>query len=163
MSSKQFPPKKGSEVARGNSTSGMTIVQKRLLATLCVICLGVIEKMLCATDPPWKQVAIAFNVKQSLLRLPVTPAEVYRGRAMAGYSLLGGAAAADVPRLIQLLNSQKSTEVQCCIAGVLGSMGPNAREAIPALMNAVTNQNAGVRRSAVFALRNIRRDNEAIR
>lgn len=122
-----------------------------------------LEKMLCATDPAWKQVAIAFNARQSLLRLPVTPAQVYRGRAMWGYSSLGPTAKADVPKLIQLMNSQKSPEVRCCIAGALGLMGPNARDAIPVLMNAVTNQNADVRRSAVVALHNIRRDNETIR
>jgi HEAT repeat protein len=119
-----------------------------------------LEKMLCATDPPWKRVVIAFNAKQSLLRLPVTPAQVYRGRAMRGYSLLGPAAGADVPGLIQLMNNQKSPEVRCCIAGALGEIGPEARDAIPVLMNAVTNQNAEVSRSAVFALRNIRRYNE---
>jgi hypothetical protein len=79
---------------------------------------------------------------------------------MVGYSSLGPAAAADVPRLIQLMNSQKSPEVRCCIAGALGAIGPEARDAIPVLMNAVTNQNAEVSRSAVFALRNIRRYNE---
>jgi hypothetical protein len=218
MSSLQFPPKERSEVATAGLTSGMTTVQKRLLAILCVGFLGMIawwvtarerepryegkplsqwlresdfmssphpletirktdevlhaigsnsfpylEKMLCATDPPWKQVAIAFNAKQSLVRLPVTPAQVYRGRATWGYSLLGPVARADVPRLIQLINSQNSPEVRCCIAAALGAMGPNARDAIPALMNAVTNQNADVSRSAVFALRNIRRDNETIR
>ena len=122
-----------------------------------------LEKMLCATDPPWKRVAIAFNSKQSLLRLPVTPAQVCRGRAMMGYSALGPAAGADVPRLIQLMNSQKSSEVQCCIAATLGAIGPEAREAVPVLMNAVTNHNADVSRSAVLALRNIRRDNETMR
>jgi hypothetical protein len=122
-----------------------------------------LERMLCATDPPWKRVAMAFNGKQSLVRLPVTPAQVYRGRAMMGYSLfLGPAAGAAVPRLSQLMNSQKSPEVRCCIAATLGLMGPKARDAIPVLMNAVTNQNADVSRSAVLALRNIRRDNETI-
>ena len=217
MSSLQFPPKERSEVTAAGSTSGMTNVQKRLLAILCVGFLGMIawwvmarereprydgkslsqwltesdwmslssphplqtmrrtdealnaigtnsfpylEKMLCVTDPPWKRIAIGFNSRQSLLRLPVTPAQVYRARAMWGYSLLGPVAGADVPRLIQLMNSQKSPEVRCCIAGALGSMGPNARDAIPVLMNAVTNQNADVSRSALLALRNIRRYNE---
>jgi hypothetical protein len=122
-----------------------------------------LEKMLCATDPPWKRAAMAFNSKQSLLHLPVTPAQVHRGRAMWGYSSLGPAAGADVPRLVQLMNSQKAPEVRCCLAATLGLMGPQARDAIPVLMNAVTNQNADVSRSAVLALHNIRRDNETIR
>ena len=218
MSPLPLAPRERPEVATADSTLGMKIMRKRLLAILCISFLGVIawwvtarerepryegrslsqwlgesdfmssphpletirktytalneigtnsfpylEKMLCATDPPWKRAAIAFNAKQSLLRLPVTPAQVYRGRAMMGYtSFSGPAAGAAVPRLIQLMNSQKAPEVQCCIAATLGYMGPQARDAIPVLMNAVTNHNADVRRSAVLALHNIRRDNETI-
>ncbi|PWT91735.1 MAG: hypothetical protein C5B56_03365 [Proteobacteria bacterium] len=138
-------------------TSGQ---EDKALTAIGTNCFPYLERMLYATDRPWKRAAIAFNSKQSLLRIPLTPAQVYRGRAMWGYSLLGPAAAADVPRLIQLMNSEKSPEVRCCIAGTLGLMGPKARDAIPVLMNAATNRNADVRRSAVLALRNIRRYNE---
>ena len=43
---------------------------------------GWLTKMLRASDPTWRQAIIAFNAKQSLLRLPVTPASVVRARAI---------------------------------------------------------------------------------
>lgn len=117
-----------------------------------------LEKMLCTTDPPWRQVVLAFNAKQSLLRVPVTPAQTVRARAIMGYHMLGPSAGGDVPRLIQMMDSQTSPDVRCCIAEALGVIGPEARDAIPVLMKAVTNQNPDLSRSAMLALHNIRRD-----
>ncbi len=60
----------------------------------------------------------------------------------------------DIPTLIQAL---KSSDREVCYAAVLSlaTMGPAAKEAIPALIETLTNQDKGVRRNARWALESI--------
>ena len=112
-------------------------------------------KMLRADEPLWKRAAIVLNSSQSLVRMPVTPANLIRARAIEGYSVLEGSAADAVPELIRLLDSTDSPQVRASAATALGRIGRGARSAIPALRKAAGDENAEVRKSALVALANI--------
>lgn len=116
-----------------------------------------LTKMLRASDPIWNHAIIAFNAKQSLLRLPVMPASVVRARAVEGYNALGIAAKDNVPTLVRMMGSEASPQVRFCIAASLGGIGPGAKAAIPVLLRATDDKNAEVRQGALLALANIRR------
>jgi len=92
--------------------------------------------MVRSTDPPWKRAVLAFNAKQRVIRIAVTPAHVARFDAVQGYRVLGSAAKGNVPELIQLLETEPSAQVRSSIAQALGAIGPTARAAIPALRRA---------------------------
>jgi hypothetical protein len=116
-----------------------------------------LTRMLCASDPMWKQAVMAFNAKQSLVRVPVTSASVVRFRAVQGYNVLGRLAKDNVPALIRIMEADTSSQVRSCVAAALGGIGPEAKAAIPVLWKAVESKDAGLRKSAIAALSNIQR------
>jgi HEAT repeat protein len=99
---------------------------------------------------------IAFNAQQSLIRVPIMPANIVRARAVAGYAALGNAAKNNVPALVQIMKSETSPQVRCCVASALGGIGPCAKAAIPVLLEAAQDTDAEVRKDAILALANIR-------
>jgi HEAT repeat protein len=111
--------------------------------------------MVRATDPAWKRAVIAFNAKQHLLHISVTPAGVIRSDAVEGYRALGGLAKDNVPMLIRLLDSEPSMQVRCSIALALGALGPEAKAAIPALAKAANEKDLQLRLSATTAIMNV--------
>jgi len=117
----------------------------------------VLKKMLRTTDPSWKTSLLAFNARQPLLQIRITPASVIRYRAVEGYSALGEAAKQEVTALMEMMESEASAEVRSDVAAALGGIGPEARPAIPVLMKAAQDENQGLRHSALFALANIQR------
>jgi hypothetical protein len=114
-----------------------------------------LTEMLRVTDPIWKQAVIAVNAKQSIIRLPVTPASMVRARAVDGYNALGSGAKDNVPKLVQMMDSETSPQVRSCVAAALGAIGPGAKAAIPALLKAADDKNAEVCKHARLALANI--------
>jgi HEAT repeat protein len=142
------PPEKAAEAVRA----------VRAIGTNSFPCL---LGMLSADDAVWQRALIAFNARQSALRLPVTPASLIRARAIDGYTALGATANDAVPGLIRLMDSANSPEVRASVASALGQIGPGASQAIPALQKAACGENAEVRKSALFALRNILRMNDS--
>src|SRR6266853_932454 len=67
-----------------------------------------LRRMLRSEGPIWERAMVAFNGRQSLVQLPITPDNVVRNRAVMGYHMLGKAADSDVPHLIQLLETESS-------------------------------------------------------
>lgn len=114
-----------------------------------------LRRMLCAEGPIWERAMVAFNANQSLVQLPITPDNVVRNRALRAYHTLGNAAKGDVPRLIELLRTERSPQVRSYVALALGNIGPAARTALPVLEKATTDTNADVRRNSVWAIANI--------
>ncbi len=100
-----------------------------------------LAKMLCADEPAWKRVLIAFNAKQGFIRVRVTPASVIRYRAVRGYGVLAGGAKDSVPELIRILETETSPHVRACAAMALGSIGREAKAALPALGKAAQDPN----------------------
>jgi HEAT repeat protein len=113
-------------------------------------------RMICSRDPLWKQALMTLNARQSLLRVAVTPASVFRDRAVEGYKALGARAKSNVPALVHLLETEPSPEVRSSVAAALGGIGPEARSAIPALMRATGDPSPDVRKESIWALANIR-------
>src|SRR5262249_51701330 len=116
-----------------------------------------LDRMLCAMDPGWKQVLLEVKHRQSIFRLPITPARVLRNRAIQGFSALGARARGNVPTLIRFLDSERTAEVRASVAAALGGIGPEAKAAIPMLIRATQDANQQVQREAVLALANIQR------
>jgi hypothetical protein len=116
----------------------------------------VLMRMICSTDPMWKQALIALNARQPFLRVAVTPASVFRNRAIQGYIALGARAKNNVPALIHVLETESSPEVRASVAAALGGIGPGAKSAIPALLRATEDQSPDVRKESLWALANIR-------
>jgi hypothetical protein len=117
----------------------------------------VLKKMLRTTDASWKKSLLAFNARQSLIQIRITPAGVIRYRAVEGYSALGAAAKQEVAALMDMMELEANAEVRSDVAAALGGIGPEAKPAIPLLMKAAQDQNQGLRHSALFALVNIQR------
>jgi HEAT repeat protein len=115
-----------------------------------------LRRMLRSEGPIWERAMVAFNARQSLIQFPITPDNVVHNRALRGYHILGNVAQCDVPKLIQLLETQSSPRVRSYAALALGSIGPAAKEALPVLQQATTDVNNDVRRNAVWAVANIK-------
>ena len=115
-----------------------------------------LRRMLRSEGPIWERAMVAFNVRQSLVQLPITPDNVVRNRAVRAYHILGNAAEGDVPRLIELFETEKLPPVRSAVALALGNIGPAARAALPVLEKATTDPNGDVRRNAVWAVANIK-------
>ncbi len=119
--------------------------------------LPLLYQMIRIKDPLWKKAFFSLNERQLLLRLEPTEARVVRYRAIEGYRVLGAAAKASVPWLIECLSSEPDPAVRADVAAALGWIGPEARAAIPALLKATNDPDPDLRRSALFALANIER------
>ena len=114
-----------------------------------------LRRMLRSEGPLWERLIVAFNASQSLVQFPITPDNLSRNRAVRAYHILANDAAGDVPRLVQLLKTERSPRVRSYVALALGNIGPAARAALPALRQATTDPNADVRRNAFWALANL--------
>ena len=112
--------------------------------------------MIRSTDSWWKQKIMALNAGQPVFGIPVTPASVFRNRAVQGYVALGGRAKQNVPELIRLFEKESSCQVRSSIAAALGGIGPEAKGAVPLLIKATQDSSAEVRKESVWALANIR-------
>jgi len=69
---------------------------------------------------------------------------------------------AAIPELIDILEDEKISVVRPRVAAVLGKMGPEAKDAIPALIKVVADKNPLARREALFALAGIGAGKEAV-
>jgi hypothetical protein len=119
--------------------------------------LPLLTRMIHAKDPHWKSVFMVLNERQSVIHLDLTEARVIRYRAVEGYRVLGAEAKPSVPFLILLMTSEPSADVRIDVATALGWIGPEAKEAIPILIQVANDPNPLLRRSALFALANIQR------
>ncbi|MEY2429428.1 MAG: hypothetical protein QOJ40_2313 [Verrucomicrobiota bacterium] len=100
-------------------------------------------RMVARKDSALKAKLIAIYRKQTWLELPIRDAEYYHTKSTYGFAALHGMARPAVPNLIRLLKDQDS-EVRAAAAANLALIGPEAEEAIPALLPLLDEQNHGI-------------------
>lgn len=90
--------------------------------------------------------------KQHLVKVHFVPAAELNAEATKAFIALGSVAKGAVPDLLKMLNGNISTESLAAIEDTLGWIGPDARPAIPVLLQGATNSNSKVRANALWAL-----------
>lgn len=108
-----------------------------------------------ARDTRLKQVMMAWAQKQKLVHFNFKSANQCHNEAVAGYEALGSLASVQVPSLMDTLSNDRSLEVRQAAASALGLIGPEAKQAAPALFHATTHTNQGVRNNSLWALSRI--------
>jgi HEAT repeat protein len=155
-------------VYKGKALSGWleTLTQERLrgnynessadpIRQIGTNALPVLIEILRAHDTPFKQVLMAWAQKQTLVHFHFRSADQRRPDAVYGYEVLGSLASAQVPVLIDCLTNDRSPKVRMAAASALGSIGPKARVAGPALFRAAKDTDGLVRNNALWALSQI--------
>jgi len=99
-------------------------------------------RMAGAKDSALKKRFIALARKQSLVRFHLHPADYYHAKATYGFGALGSAAKPAVPALIGLLHD-KDPEVRASAAQCLSLIGPEATDAVPALIQTLNAEGNG--------------------
>lgn len=117
-------------------------------------------RMLQAKDSPLWLRFLGF-VQQSSIKLPYTPAETLKMRALAGFHALQSEARNAVPELIKAYTNNPGAS-PWGPAAALGEIGPDADEATGSLLLNAQNTNSGVREVAVSALANMHSHSEVV-
>ena len=108
-------------------------------------------RMLRKTDSPIDKKLHFLFAKLPILREP-QPAWICNHNAAEGFRILGADAKEAVPEVIKVFIEDISPESRFAAAVALRGIGPSASNALPALLEATTNLNSGVRANAAFAL-----------
>jgi len=103
-------------------------------------------------DPPWKQKLIAWGQKHKFLALNPVPARLRQRQGELGFICLGIEAKEALPDIIDVYQRATAVSSQWAAASVIGSLGPAAREAIPALIRGVGHTNLDMRAKALETL-----------
>jgi hypothetical protein len=119
-------------------------------------------RMLKQRDSPLKVRAMALAQQQDFVKIPFFPDKEQNAKGYQAFLKLGVAAKSAVPRLIEIYESQISDESQGWTARSLGAVGPEAKQAVPALLRGVTNSSVRVRTQTIVALSFIRSDMGAV-
>lgn len=105
-------------------------------------------------DSPWKIRLLALAQKQHIIKINqhVEPIRRYF-EAVSGFKALGPRAVGAVPKLMKIYD--QNPEAQSCIAMILGSIGPDARAAVPVLLRGALSTNEELRCFSLYALGDI--------
>ena len=113
-------------------------------------------RMLQTRDSAWKRKLIELERKQSVIKLHFTTENQRHSRALAGFKTLGADAQPAVPVLIGWLENrggpQLDSRTRMAAIATLRELGPPAKSAIPALIEALKENDARVQAYAAFAL-----------
>jgi hypothetical protein len=90
--------------------------------------------------------------EQHVIKIKYTRASYWNLAAGHGFQVLGAKAQNAVPALIEIVNANISPSSQYCSLIVLANIGPSAKDAVPSLLQWVTNADGAVRLSATNAL-----------
>jgi hypothetical protein len=93
-------------------------------------------------DSPLKRKLTTWASKQKLVPIRLPTPDDYHSLASFGFAALRSTAKPAVPSLIVLLKD-RDADVQACAANCLAPIGPDAEEAVPALVQSLTNRNNG--------------------
>lgn len=142
-------------VYRGNQSSPDTATFSE--ATNAVSQIGsnaipTLLRLLQVKDPPWKRKVFALLDKQKLLKIDHAPAQVWNNRAMSAFKLLGNGAKDAVPALIEMYQRNLPAHSQDLALFCLSAIGPAASNAIPALLEGITDSDAGRRDASIFVV-----------
>ncbi|MDB6067028.1 MAG: lyase HEAT-like repeat proteinHEAT repeat protein, partial [Pedosphaera sp.] len=109
-------------------------------------------RMLRAKDSPLKLRLVALAQKQHFFKVYFGEAWVLRTEGVFGFLALGADGKAAVPELIRMFEEDHSRDNQNLVAEALGSMGPAAAEAVPALVRSLGDTNPLTRCYAIGGL-----------
>jgi len=118
-------------------------------------CIPILLQMIRAKDSPLKLRLVALAKRYRLMKSPFVPAAERNVEASRAFIILGDTAKDAVPELVRVHGKSISADSQSAIGEALAWIGPSAKPAIPLLLRAVTNSNANVRASALWALGDI--------
>src|SRR5579872_1378095 len=109
-------------------------------------------RMLCKKDSPLALKFIALAQKQQFIKIRHIPAVTLNYQAAVGFQSLGSEAKDAIPALVEIYERNISRQSQRATAEILGSLGPVAKQAIPALLRGATNAEFAARLDAVTTL-----------
>ena len=111
-------------------------------------------RLLRAKDSTLKVKFMGLARKQSIIKVSYTPDAVWNFRAKSGFRALGlnDKAGSAVPALIAVARERISPVSQSCAIQSLGFIGPQAKAAVPSLLQWATNSNDALRISARAAV-----------
>ena len=112
-------------------------------------------RMLRAQDSTLKVRFMDLAAKQHFIPIKYTSAEERRYRACCAFGVLRAKARSAVPVLIQIAHENPSHDSRCYALAALASVGPSANEAMPFLLECVTNADGMVGVYAANALKAI--------
>jgi hypothetical protein len=112
-------------------------------------------RMLSTGDPPFIVKLKALARRQHFISFRHRAASNQHFQAVKAFQRLGPSAKTAVPALIEIYEQNLSTVSQIATAHALGSIGPPARQAAPALLRGMTNVDANVRHETAFVLSQI--------
>jgi len=118
-------------------------------------CIPILLRMIRATDSPLKLRLVALAKKYRIMKISFVPASERNVAASRAFITLGDTAKNAVPALVKIYGENITTDSQSAIGNALAWIGPAAKPAIPVLLRALTNSNAQVRASALWALGDI--------
>ena len=96
-------------------------------------------RMLRAQDSALKVKFMDLAAKQHLIQIRYTAAEEQHYQACCAFGMLRAKARSAVPALIQIAHQNPSHDSRCYALAALASIGPPAKEAMPFLLECVTN------------------------
>jgi hypothetical protein len=135
----------GSPAQRGEAAEAVSRIGTNAIPTLL--------QMLRAKDSAVKARVMNLLQRQRIIRIECTPANVWNGLGQAGFALLGAKGKSAVPALIEIADHNISLESRGHAVLSLGSIGPVAKEAVPALLRWGTNADQKLRLEAGVSLR----------
>lgn len=109
-------------------------------------------ELLCARDSSIKKLAMKWAARQSIIKIHFIPADELRSRAVCAYARLRSVARPQVPALLGVLTNTPFTKERYSAANALSAIGPDAAEAVPALVKAAKDPDSSVRACALSAL-----------
>ena len=116
-----------------------------------------------STDSVIKTKTYLWATKQHLFKIPMWPGFLRHQRAKIGFRMLGPRAQSVVPELIALLQSTNTKwYYKCDIEEILGSIGADAKAAVPTLTGFLSSTNEWLRRDAAMTLGKIGTDAELV-
>ena len=141
---KGYDPIEGSEPGRQKADEIMREAGTNAIPTLL--------RMLRGHDSAWKLKLIALAQRQRVIT--IRHVDDYRryDRAASGFAALGSEGKVALPELIEIYEMNLSPSSQAFILSIIGSIGPQARPAIPLLVRRAASTNADARIFCVIAL-----------
>ena len=125
---------------------------RKAVESLGTNALPTLLRWLSAKDSPIKLKAVGLFQKLPWVNYRYWTAEDRHLTAAFGFEILGPKARLAVPELVEILNSRLYVDSLFCTIRSLASIGPDAGEAVPALLDLITSTNETVQLCCISAL-----------
>jgi HEAT repeat protein len=123
----------------------------------------ILLRRLRAKESPFKDKLYALAQKQHVIKVSYTPASFQHGQGAAGFQVLAANGKSAVPTLIELYSRDNAgPDALYYLAFSLGSIGPDAKAAVPALIHRLGHTNDYVKFGAAYALGKIHSEPQVV-